>query len=116
LTPKAEPKIGDFGLARPAGSNGPGLVMGTPGYTAPEILRHPEHADTRSDLYAVGVILYELLTGQRAPEEGLVPSPACEPLLDKICQQSTHPNPAFRYPTAQAMSDALANWLRQAPA
>src|SRR5690606_26349649 len=70
LTPKAEPKIGDFGLARPAGSDGPGLIMGTPGYTAPEILRHPEHADRRSDLYAVGVILFELLTGQRPPQDG----------------------------------------------
>ncbi len=120
LTPKAEPKIGDFGLARPAGSDGPGLVMGTPGYTAPEILRHPEHADKRSDIYAVGVILYELLTGQRAPEEGLVPAPssviACDAVLDKICQQSTHPNPAFRYSNAQVMADALDNWLRSAPA
>ncbi len=120
LTPKAEPKIGDFGLARPAGSDGPGLVMGTPGYTAPEILRHPEHADKRSDLYAVGVILYELLTGQRAPEEGLVPAPSsacsCDAVLDKICQQSTHPNPAFRYSSAQVMVDALDKWLRSAPA
>ncbi|MEI6605508.1 MAG: serine/threonine-protein kinase, partial [Verrucomicrobiota bacterium] len=38
LTPKAEPKIGDFGLVRLAGSEGTGLVMGTPGYTAPEVL------------------------------------------------------------------------------
>ena len=50
LTPKAEPKIGDFGLARPTDAEGHGLVMGTPGYTAPEFLEHHERADRRADM------------------------------------------------------------------
>ena len=50
LTTKAEPKIGDFGLARPVDDKGVGLVMGTPGYTAPELIHHPQASDRRSDL------------------------------------------------------------------
>jgi serine/threonine protein kinase len=113
LTPKREPKIGDFGLARPAGSDEPGLVMGTPGYTAPEILEHPDHADRRSDIYAVGVILYELLTGRK--QEPNCPPPSavkgCDRALDAIWQSATHPNPAFRYADAGLMSKALGDWL-----
>lgn len=119
LTPKTEPKIGDFGLARPAGSDGPGLIMGTPGYTAPEVMRHPEHADRRADIFAVGVILYELLTGNIPPEEGHIAPPStvvgCDPALDRICQQAMHVNPDCRYPSAQAMSKVLEEWLHKAP-
>src|SRR5688572_14708495 len=67
LTPKAEPKIGDFGLARPAGADHSGVIMGTPGYAAPEITRQPDHADRRSDIFALGIVLYELLVGKSPP-------------------------------------------------
>lgn len=118
LTPKREPKIGDFGLARPSGSEGPGLVMGTPGYTAPEVIDHPEHADRRSDIYAVGVILYELLTGRRQEPNCPLPSAVggCDRALDTIWQNATHPNPAFRYSDAGLMSKALDDWATKAAA
>ena len=69
-------KILDFGLARhtdetPAGSSGPqsltasGTVVGTPGYMSPEQIRG-KPVDQRSDLFALGVLLYEMLTGVRA--------------------------------------------------
>lgn len=117
LTPKREPKIGDFGLARPSGSEGPGLIMGTPGYTAPEVLKNPEHADRRSDLYAVGVILYELLTGKRQEPNSPPPSSVgrCDRALDVIWQKATHPNPALRYADAAQMAKDLAAWLAKAP-
>lgn len=112
LTPKAEPKIGDFGLARPVESAGSGLLMGTPGYTAPEVMSNPQVADCRSDLFAVGVILYELMTGKR--QEAGAPPPsaccACGPSLDQIWRCATHPDPNLRYPNAQAFSKALAEW------
>ena len=73
LTPRAAPKIGDFGLARPVDSDGSGLVMGTPGYVAPEVLRHPGQADRRCDLFALGVVLYELLIGRCPPYDGYIP-------------------------------------------
>ena len=113
LTSKAEPKIGDFGLARPVESEGAGLVMGTPGYTAPEVITSPHVADRRSDLFAVGVILYELMTGQRQDVGAPPPSTrcGCGPALDAIWRRATHPNPDLRYPDAQSFSADLAEWV-----
>ncbi|HEY8961778.1 MAG TPA: serine/threonine-protein kinase [Luteolibacter sp.] len=115
LTAKAEPKIGDFGLALPSDADGPGLIMGTPGYTAPELMRHPESADRRSDLYAVGVILYELLTGERHRPDSRPPSLVCgcDPAFDRICQRATNPNPGLRYPDGHAFASELEGWLKQ---
>jgi serine/threonine protein kinase len=118
LTPKAEPKVGDFGLARPAGEDSSGLMMGTPGYSAPEIIRQPDHADHRSDIFALGVVLYELLIGRCPPYDVPAPPPssivACDPALDAICAIATHPSASVRYPSAEAMSTALDQWLRNA--
>jgi len=116
LTPKAEPKVGDFGLARPAGEGSTGLLMGTPGYTAPEIMRQPDHADHRSDIFALGVVLYELLIGRCPPYDVPAPPPSsivgCDPALDAICAIATHPSADMRYPSAEKMSAALDQWLR----
>jgi serine/threonine protein kinase len=116
LTPKAEPKVGDFGLARPAGEDSSGLLMGTPGYSAPEIIREPDHADHRSDIFALGVVLYELLIGRCPPYDVPAPPPSsivsCDPALDAICAIATHPSTSVRYPSAEAMSKALDQWLR----
>lgn len=70
-TPYEKLKVMDFGLAKmiepaslqKAGTTGAEFAVGTPGYISPEQIRG-EKADHRSDLYSVGVILYELLTGQ----------------------------------------------------
>ena len=115
LNKKAEPKIGDFGLAHPMESEGPGLVMGTPGYTAPEVMRQPETADRRSDLYAVGVILYELLSGQRQHAGSPPPSVVCEVdvALDRIWQRATNTNPGLRYPDCHAFAADLSEWLKR---
>ncbi|MCW1884038.1 protein kinase [Luteolibacter flavescens] len=118
LTPKAVPKVGDFGLARPAGAGSTGLLMGTPGYSAPEIMREPDHADHRSDIFALGVVLYELLIGRCPPYDIPAPPPSsivgCDTALDAICAIATHPTAGMRYPSAEAMSAALDNWLRGA--
>ena len=81
LTSDGRVKILDFGLARvesPAGESAqvtsapttpaatePGLVMGTAGYISPEQVRG-QPADARSDIFAFGAVLYEMLTGERA--------------------------------------------------
>ncbi len=120
LNDKVVPKIGDFGLARPMGAGGSGLVMGTPGYVAPEVLTHPEHADRRSDLFALGVVLYELLIG-RCPPFGNYQPPAstvcgCDVNLDRICEKAMHPVAELRYQSAEAMSADLDGWLRRGAA
>jgi len=113
LTPKAEPKIGDFGLARLVESEGAGLVMGTPGYTAPEVIANPQQADQRSDLYSVGVMLYELMTGKRQEAGAAAPSAICScgSGIDEIWRRATDPDPARRYQNANAFRAALAEWL-----
>ena len=113
LTTKAEPKIGDFGLARPVDDKGVGLVMGTPGYTAPELIHHPQASDRRSDLYAVGVLLYELLTGQRQTAESPPPSRlcACGAGMDDIWRKATHQNADQRFQNAEEFHKALSRWL-----
>ncbi len=70
---EAKPKIVDFGLARPVGEEQTkGVVFGTPGYTAPEVLSNPHAVDHRSDIFSMGVMLYELLTGH-LPGDPVVP-------------------------------------------
>ncbi|MEP4078053.1 protein kinase domain-containing protein [Haloferula sp.] len=115
LTPKREPKIGDFGLARAAGHDSEGLAMGTPGYTAPEVISHPELADQRSDIFSVGVILQELLTGLPPYEnpDSAEHVPDSELLI--ICKKATHEDPSERFPDAQSMIGALKSWLRPEP-
>lgn len=68
ITPDNSIKVADFGLARAAqnnrSNNTTGVMMGTIAYIAPEIVNE-QGADARTDLYAVGVVLYELLTGEQ---------------------------------------------------
>jgi serine/threonine protein kinase len=114
LTTGAQPKIGDFGLARPAGKDESGVVMGTPGYVAPEVLNRPDLADKRSDIFAVGVILYELLTGLRTPFEDTPPASkacGCDIALDRICERAMNPLAALRYQTVDELSLDLSAWL-----
>ena len=61
----AKPKIADFGLARD--ENDPvkdKVIWGSPGYIAPEVIHAPERVDHRTDIYALGCVLYHMLTGQ----------------------------------------------------
>lgn len=111
LDPNAKPKIGDFGLAAASDSehSEDGPIFGTPGYVAPEILSNPKAIGVQSDIYAVGVILYELLTG-RLPEEPASPPSSiakCDRRLDPIFKKATRRNPALRFQSADEMADDL---------
>ena len=66
-------KVLDFGISKMSTPNAPGsnesltssgLIMGSPGYMSPEQVRNAKSVDARSDIWAIGVILYELLTGE----------------------------------------------------
>ena len=119
-------KVMDFGIARVAGSDmtGTGTLMGTFGYMAPEYIRTGV-PDPRSDLFAVGVILYEALAGRR-PFEGdntatilyrLVneePSPlsatdlrGLSPEVRHLLAKALAKDPAQRFQTGEAMARTL---------
>ncbi len=116
----AQPKIGDFGLARPVEhkiSEGE-EIFGTPHYTAPEVVNAPHTVDHRADIFSVGVLLHELLTGRLPAND---PRPAstivsCDPRLDGIIKRATQPLAAARYSSAAEMArdlQAVATTLAQ---
>ena len=117
-------RISDFGLASLAGDIKPGEVMqGTPAYMAPEQLRGTD-VSARSDIYALGLIIYKMLTGRPAfaakssrenLEQRLVscPEPPSElvseidPELDAVVMRCLAPEPMQRPESAREVADAL---------
>jgi serine/threonine protein kinase len=120
-------KIMDFGVARlaePGGlSTGSGVVVGTPNYMSPEQVQGRD-IDGRSDLFSVGLILYELATGEKAfkadtvvavvfkilhedVDLGLIPSAPRWERLRRVIQRALAREPEARYPDAGAMATEL---------
>jgi WD40 repeat protein len=118
-------KILDFGIARLGESDmtQAGIVLGTPSYLAPEMLLGVK-ADPRGDMWAVGVILYEMLTGRRPFEaptitalvhkivtEPLPPLDAAalelSPALVAVVSRALEKEPRHRFPDLAAMANAL---------
>ncbi|MCO4256630.1 Stk1 family PASTA domain-containing Ser/Thr kinase [Pseudarthrobacter cellobiosi] len=97
-------KIGDFGLARAVTtSTSTGTLIGTVGYLSPELVLGKQ-ADTRSDIYSVGIMLYEMLTGQQ-PYDGEVPIQVAY----KHVNESVGP-PSALVPGLAAEVDELVQW------
>jgi serine/threonine-protein kinase len=134
LTADGTPKVTDFGLARYV-EGGPvltlsGTRLGTPSYMAPEqALGQPRAIGPTTDVYALGAILYELLTG-RPPFKGESPAEterqviANDPVppsrlnagvprdLETICLKCLHKEPHRRYASAEALADDLERFQR----
>jgi serine/threonine-protein kinase len=125
------PKVVDFGIARVAHGQDiaalEGVVAGSPHYLAPEQLRG-ETVDRRCDVYALGVVMYELLTHRKAFDgkslaeivhavEHVRPQPPHEvrpevpAALSEITMRALAHDPAQRYRSARQMSQALRQWL-----
>ena len=104
-------KIADFGLAKIAGMpHSPSLtlslqVMGTPNYMAPEQIEHPADVDHRADIFALGVVFYELLTGELPI--GRFPPPskkvAIDLRLDEVVLRTLEKEPSLRYQQAREL-------------
>jgi serine/threonine-protein kinase len=130
-----EPLVSDFGLAKFMHTEGDaltqsGVTPGTPAYMAPEqAAGRRDEVGPRTDVWALGVILYELLTGQRpitgqSREDTLhriltteVPPlrslrPGLDPALETVVLRCLEKQPARRYGTAEALAGDLGRWLR----
>lgn len=111
LTTKAEPKVADFGLAQAADATESGIMMGTPGYTAPEVFHDYSQAGELADIYSVGVILHQLLTGIDPTVSHEPPSKATGNLrLDAIWNKATHITPTQRYRSVIELATDLDKW------
>ena len=126
-------KILDFGLAKVLQGSGEsatqltntGFALGTPGYMSPEQARGTE-SDERSDLYAVGVVLYHMLTGRKpfiadsplavlrmhmddtpAPPTAVAPR-CCSPELERVVLRAMAKEPSARWQSAAEFAKALA--------
>ncbi len=131
------PRVTDFGLAKHAGADSnltqTGAVMGSPSYIPPEQAtgRH-DQVGPHSDVYSLGAILYQLLTG-KAPFQGETPlatlqkvvgedptrpstqNPQTPPDLETICLKCLEKKPERRYPTARALAEELERFLNHEP-
>lgn len=126
------PAITDLGLAKQLGEESgltqTGLVMGSPGFMSPEQAAGKSDVTTGVDVYALGAVLYWLITGRppfqgdtnlevilqtmdKEPESIRVFRPEADRDLNLICQKSLQKSPDQRYPSAAAFADDLQAWL-----
>ena len=137
LTADGTPKISDFGLARHFDGDGgltlDGVRVGTPSYMSPEQVSGKSGAvGPAADIYALGAILYEMLTGrppfraatatetqrQAIEEEPATPSRLNTKVprdLETICLKCLHKDPGRRYSTAAALAEDLRRFLKGEP-
>jgi eukaryotic-like serine/threonine-protein kinase len=130
LSRNGEVEVTDFGLAKAAvqvETTDPGVVKGKMSYLSPEAARG-EEVDRRADIFAVGILLYEMLTGKRLfygesdyqtvelvraariPPIG-TQNPEVEPELEEVVRKSLARRPDDRFQTATDLQDALAQYL-----
>ena len=135
VTPAGAVKLMDFGIARAGDGHSltmTGTTLGSLGYMSPEQVQG-EATDARSDLYSVGVSLYEMVTGQRPfkadsdfslmtahvrelPKPPIELQPGLPPALNEIILMSIAKEPAQRFQSAEAFANALSSVTAEASA
>ncbi|HZE96915.1 MAG TPA: serine/threonine-protein kinase [Planctomycetota bacterium] len=145
---QGRPFVTDFGMAKRVGgdgsssgissSTGSGTVVGTPSYMSPEQAQGLKKVDRRTDVYALGAMLYEMLTGKppfpgemtivalmRVVQDPILPPSTISPSwaktsenkqIESICMQALSKNPEDRFPDSLAFADQLSAWLGEKPA
>ncbi len=115
LTPDYRLVLVDFGIARyfKEGQASDTIDLGSPGYAAPEQYQGESQTDARSDLYSLGIILHEMLSGQRPTRLNQQPAalsslnPNLSPVLSGLVTVATRLEPAYRFQSAYTLYSAL---------
>jgi serine/threonine-protein kinase len=136
LDAEGQPHVSDFGLAKrlegDSGLSGSGAIVGTPSYMAPEQARAQKVLTTAADVYGLGAVLYELLSGRppfqadtpletvrqvldKEPDRPRLVNAAMDPDLETVCLKCLQKEPATRYGSAEALVEELGRWLRGEP-
>lgn len=108
-------KIADFGIATIAGDASD--PSGTPAYMAPEQAAHATKIDHRADIYALGVVLYEMLTGERPSSSPIAPSKRVQidVRLDEVVLRALEHEPERRFQTAADLRTVVQNVAAERP-
>ncbi len=137
LTKEGNPKIADFGIAKLTSiqnelSTKAGLVLGTPTYMSPEQARGERNLGPETDIFSMGIILYEMLTGAppfqganaMATIDSIIKDHPVPPVkvnknisfvLNAICLKCLHKKPNFRYKRAEDLAIDLQRFLDNKP-
>jgi len=137
LSAEGEPCVSDFGLAKfleqASKETASGAVLGSPSYMAPEqAAGKPGQVSTAADVYSLGAILYEMLTGQppfradtplatlrqvveQEPKRPSTINLRADRDLETICLMCLEKEPARRYGSAELLAEDLERWLRHEP-
>jgi serine/threonine protein kinase len=108
-------KVADFGLARPITGEAEENPFGTPDYAAPEIMAR-QAVDQRADIFAAGVVLYEMLTGRvpKNPRRSVTEYAPVSKRWDELIDQATHPDPTKRIQDALDLRARISQVITQA--
>ena len=120
-------KVADFGIAKILGTvngndnagestapeNATQAVVGTPSYSAPEQKNNPQHVDSRADIYSLGVVFYELLTGELPGKRLEPPSKKIQidVRLDEVVLRALEQKPELRYQQVSVFKTQIENIL-----
>ena len=98
-------KVADFGLAKMLDADPDEKPVGTPSYMAPEQVADPAHVDNRADIYSLGIVFYEMLTGELPAKQIEAPSRKVQidVRLDEIVLRALEKNPEMRFQQASVL-------------